>query len=158
MARLDRTDFEIIREMQKNARIQNKALARRVGIAESTCLERVRKLRDDGILTGFYADVDAASVGVHLQALIALQLSKHSRETVERVREHVARRPEVVAIYHLGGRTDFLLHVAVRDADHLRDLILSAFTSHDEVAQVETSLIFDHSRADAWPIYPPEAR
>jgi len=158
MARLDRTDFRILQEMQKNARIQNKTLARRVGIAESTCLERVRTLRDDGVLTGYSAEVDPAAVGIHVQAMIAVQLERHSRETVERVRTRVFDRPEVVAVYHLGGRTDFLLHVAVRSSDHLRDVILSAFTSHDEVAQVETSLIFDYHRAETWPIYPPEAR
>ena len=73
---------------------------------------------------------------------------------VEQFREAVRTRPEVVAHYHLGGRTDFLLHVAVRDTDHLRDFILSAVTEREEVQEVETSLVFDEEQTAAWPIYP----
>ena len=154
MASLDRTDCAILRELQKNARIQNKTLADRVGIAESTCLERVRRLREEGVIEGYHATVRPEAVGVGLQAMVAVQLKTHSQTVVEQFREAVRTRPEVVAVYHLGGRTDFLLHVAVRDPNHLRDLILSAFTERNEVQQVETSLVFEQEQKNTWPIYP----
>jgi len=157
MGELDETDCALIRELQKNARIQNKTLAERVGIAESTCLERVRRLRETGVLTHFGADVDPPRIGVKVQAVVAVQLGTHSRSIVETFWRDARERPEVVAIFHLGGRTDFLLHVAVRDPEHLRDMILSAFTEREEVQQVETSLVFQHERSPTWPIYP-EAR
>jgi DNA-binding Lrp family transcriptional regulator len=94
---------------------------------------------------------------VKVQAVVAVQLGTHSRSIVETFWRDARERPEVVAIFHLGGRTDFLLHVAVRDPEHLRDTILSAFTEREEVQQVETSLIFQHERSPTWPIYP-EAR
>lgn len=154
MISLDSTDCAIIRELQKNARIQNKTLAERVGIAESTCLKRVRRLREEGVVEGYGARVRADALGIGLQAMIAIQLRRHSRELVEQFREAVRNRPEVVAHYHLGGEIDFLLHVAVRDPNHLRDLILSAFTERDEVQHVETSLVFAQEEAETWPIYP----
>jgi len=154
MDRLDRTDCAIVRELQKNARIQNKTLADRVGIAESTCLKRVRGLRDRGVVTGYHADVRPEALGVGLQAMVAVQLKTHSQTAVENFQDAVRRRPEVVAVYHLGGRTDFLLHVAVRDPEHLRDVILTTFTEREEVEQVETSLIFEREQMAEWPIYP----
>lgn len=51
------------------------------------------------------------------------------------------------------GRTDFLVHVAVRDADHQRSLDMDAFTSRPEVFHIETSLIFEHVRSDGLPLY-----
>ncbi len=51
---------------------------------------------------------------------------------------------EVIGISHVTGANDFLVHVVVRDADHLRDLAVSSFTSWPEVAHIETSLIFEH--------------
>lgn len=158
MATLDETDCAILRALQKNARIQNKTLAEQVGIAESTCLTRVRRLREAGVITGAHTTIDAETVGIGVQAMVAVQLRTHSRQTVEQFQTAATNRPEVVACYHLGGRTDFLLHVAVRDPTHLRDLILSAFTARDEVQQVETSLIYAQQHTEAWPIYPDARR
>jgi DNA-binding Lrp family transcriptional regulator len=157
MPSLDETDCAILRALQKNARIQNKTLAEQVGVAESTCLQRVRRLREEGVIEGYHATVRPDAVGIGLQAMVAVQLATHSRTVVERFQDAARNRPEVVALYHLGGRMDFLLHVAVRDTEHLRDLVLSAFTERDEVQQVETSLVFDQEQMPAWPIYP-EAR
>lgn len=151
---LDRTDCSILQELQKNARIQNKTLADRVGIAESTCLKRVRKLRNEGVIEGYRAQVHPEAIGVGLQAMVAVQLRTHSRSVVKEFRTALRNRPEVVAHYHLGGATDFLVHVAVRDPNHLRDMILGAFTERDEVQHVETSLLFSQELAETWPIYP----
>ena len=79
---LDRIDREILTALQKNARLSNKELAARMKVAQSTCLERVRRLRDDGILRGFHAEVDAKAVGVGLQAMIAVRLRRHSLDLV----------------------------------------------------------------------------
>ena len=144
MRPLDRTDSEILTALQKNARLSNKELAAQVGLAQSTCLERVRRLLRDGILRGFHAEVDPRSLGIGLMAMVAVRLSHHSSELVEAFRSHVLRRPEVVGFFYMAGSNDFLLQVAVRDADHLRDLNLSAFTSRPEVAHLETALIFEH--------------
>lgn len=144
---LDRIDYGIVTALQNNARLSNKELAALVGLSPSTCLERVRKLRASGVLRGFHADVDPAALGIGLQALIAVRLQQHTRQLVEGFRAHALALPEVVAVYHVAGVTDFLVHVAVRDSDHLRNLAMDAFTSRPEVAQIETSLIFECTRA-----------
>ncbi len=141
---LDRIDHAILAALRNNARLTNKELAARVGLAPSSCLERVRRLHADGILLGYHAEIRPDALGISLQAMIAVRLMRHSRATVESFREHLRSMPEVMDIYHLAGANDFLLRVGVRDSDHLRELILSAFTSRPEVAHVETALIFEH--------------
>jgi DNA-binding Lrp family transcriptional regulator len=141
---LDRFDLAIVAAMQRNARISNKRLAEKVGLAPSTCLERVRRLVSIGVLRGFHADVDLGFLGLGLQALIGVRMSEHSRELVDSFRGYVSTLPDVLAIYHVAGADDFLVHVAVRDADHLRDLALDAFTTRPEVDRIETRLIFEH--------------
>lgn len=153
MRELDRIDCEILTALQKNARLPNKDLAERLGIAQSTCLERVRRMVEEGILTGFHARVDPKAVGIGLQALVAIRLSRHSRELVEAFRAHALSVPEVVALYHLSGANDFLLHVVVRDAEHLRELALTAFTERPEVAHMETALVFEHVSKALLPVY-----
>jgi DNA-binding Lrp family transcriptional regulator len=150
---LDRIDFAIINALQKNARLSNKELAARVGLAASSCLTRVRRLRAAKVLRGAHTEVDPAALGINLQAMLAVRLNQHSRAEVQAFRAHVAGLPEVVAMYHLTGNDDFLVHVAVHDADHLRDLAIDAFTARPEVARLRTSLVFDHQRMPALPCF-----
>ena len=150
---LDRIDFAILAALQNDGRLTNKELAGRVGLAPSSCLERVRRLRETGALKGSHAEVDPAVLGIGLQALLAVRLRQHSGGEVDALRRHVRPVPEVTAVYHVTGAQDFLVHVAVRDANHLRDLALDSFTTRAEVAHIETSLIFDHVRVPRLPDY-----
>ena len=149
----DRIDNKILAALQKNARISNKELAATVGLAPSSCLERVRRLQRDGVLTGYRASVDPKALGVGLQAFVAVRMARHSRDLVETFRAHLLTLPEVVSVYHMGGENDFLVHVAVRDANHLRDLALDAFTTRAEVSRMETAVVYEHVQPPVWPNY-----
>lgn len=149
---LDRIDFGIIAALQKDARLSNKELAARVKLAPSSCLERVRRLTRQGVLRGAHADVSPQALGVGLQALVFVRLRRHSRPVVDRFRKHVLELTESVGLFHVTGQYDFLVHVAVRDADHLRDLALDAFTTRPEVAQLETHLIFERAEKGGLPL------
>ena len=150
---LDRTDFEILRALQNDARLSNKELAAKIDLAPSSCLERVRRLRSAGVLRGSHARVDPKAIGVDLQAMIAVRLGQHAPEIVVRFRDRMMGRAETVAVYYLAGATDFLVHVAVRDAEHLRAVAADVVTSVEGVAHVETSLIFEHHARPGLPIY-----
>jgi DNA-binding Lrp family transcriptional regulator len=150
---LDRTDSEIVALLQKNGRLSNKEIAAAVGLAPSSSWERVKRLVADRVFTGFHAQVDPGSLGIRLQAMMAIRLGRHSHDAVERFRREVLEIPEVIAVYHLAGRDDFLLHVAVRDGEHLRQLLLSQFTTREEVAHIETNLVFEYVRKEVWPNY-----
>lgn len=149
----DRIDCDLLRLLAKNARMPNKDLAERCGIAPSTALERIRRLREARVITGYHADIQPAAIGIGLQAMVAVRLTRHSRELVDAFREHLLGLHEVISFYHLAGADDFQVHVAVRDADHLRDFALSAFTERPEVAHIETRLIFEFRRSPELPIY-----
>jgi len=141
---MDRIDYEIVRLLRNNARLSNKELAEKVGLAPSSCLVRVRQLRQSGVLTGFVAEVSPAALGVGLQALISVKLKRHYKPDVEAFREHALALPEVVRFYHVAGPIDFLLHVWTRDSSHLRDFAMTAITAREEVSHIETELIFEH--------------
>lgn len=155
MRPLDRIDRAIVARLQNDARTSNKELAAAVGVAPSTALERVRRLGADGVIAGYFAEVDPAALGIGLQALVAVTLRQHARPLVESFLAHARRVPEVVQVFHTTGATDALVHVAVRDTAHLRELALAAFTERPEVARIETSLLFAHHRAAGLPVLDP---
>ena len=150
---LDRIDYEIMTLLQNNARISNKEIARKVGLAASTCLVRIRVLQTAGVISGFHAEIDPVSLGVGIQAMIAVRLMRHFKPDVDAFRSHALGLPEVVQLYHVAGPIDFLVHVWARDSNHLRDLAMTAFTSREEVAHIETELIFEHIRSTEVPSF-----
>ncbi|NTX04617.1 MULTISPECIES: Lrp/AsnC family transcriptional regulator [Myxococcus] len=146
MTPLDRIDRTILEALQNNARLSNKALAAQVGLAPSSCLARVKRLETEGIIQGYRAELNVRSMGLGLQALIAVQLRQHVGEAFGNIGDHLRSLPETVAVYCLGGTTDFLVHVVCRDTEHLRVLTNQSFTNRPEVSRIETSLVFSFTR------------
>ena len=150
---MDLIDDAILSALQNDGRMSNKELAAAVGLAPSSCLERVRRLQDRGVLTGFHAYVNTDALNIGLQAFVSVRLSQHSREIVESFRDHLISLREVVGVYHVAGQVDFMVHVAVRDAQHLRNLTLDEFTTRAEVSRLNTAIVYEHSGETAWPNY-----
>jgi len=147
----DRIDRGILGILAQDARITNKDLAAAVGLSQSACLERVRRLNDAGIIRGTHADVDPAAFGIGIQAFLSVQLKQHTRSAVARFERSAIELPQVVALYHLTGRNDYLAHAVAQDMEHLRDFTLDAITSLPEVSRVETSLLFRATTKECWP-------
>lgn len=140
---LDRTDLRLLAELVENGRLTNAALAARVGIAESTCSQRVRALRESGVVRRFTADVDPAALGLGIQAVVKVRLATHGRDHVLAFQSHVQQIPGVLTIFHVAGEDDYLLHVAVESAAGLRDLVLEHLNVHPIVRHTETQLVFE---------------
>ena len=143
---LDRIDRAILETLSADARMPNNQLAERVGVAPSTCLARVRALRESGVLRGFHAEIDLAALGRPLQAMIAVRLAVHDRAQIEDFTDHVRALPGVLRVFHLTGQNDYLVWVAAADAQDLREFVVDHLATHPATAHAETSLIYEHRR------------
>jgi DNA-binding Lrp family transcriptional regulator len=144
---LDEVDRAILAVLAADARISNKDLADRVGVAQSTCLGRVRALRADGVIRGFHADIDPRALGHDLQAMIAVRLQPSARGALNDSITALSRRPEVLEVYFVAGANDFLVHVATASTDELRRFVGDVLNRDPAIAGTETNLIFEHIRA-----------
>lgn len=151
MRALDNTDLQILANLFGDARLSNKDLAKQVGLAPSSCLERVKRLQKDGVIQGCTLKLNMKALGAHIQAMIAVRLSSHNRETVENFMQAVQPASEVLSLYHLGGENDLLIHVTVVDTQHLRDFVFNTITARNEVSHVETALVYDFRLSDTMP-------
>ncbi|WP_327358147.1 Lrp/AsnC family transcriptional regulator [Streptomyces sp. NBC_01304] len=152
---LDPVDLHILRLLQNDARTTYRDLAAQVGVAASTCLDRVARLRRSGVILGHQLRVDPVRLGRGLEALLSVQVRPHRRELVGPFVDRIRALPQSRALFHLTGPDDYLVHVAVADAAELQRLVLDEFTAHREVARVETRLIFQ--QWDCGPLMPPGA-
>lgn len=151
--KLDKADLAILGCLYEDARMANKAIAEKVGLAPSSCLERMKRLQADGIITGTGVMVDFSALGGNIQAMVAVRLNSHDRNTIASFQSELIKATEVISVYHLGGENDFMLHVSVPDALHLRDFVFDKVTARPSVNHVETALIYDYQSSSSLPAF-----
>lgn len=145
-AKITPSELTLVRLLQKNARMTNKDLARAAGIAESTCLERVRSLQQRGVIRGWHAEVDLAAIGRPIRVLISVRLQPKSTEAVNAFQSEVMDAPETLSVSTVAGNDDFIVEVAVADVDHLREFLFTHITNRDNVTDTHTALVYDYRR------------
>ncbi|GAA4974415.1 Lrp/AsnC family transcriptional regulator [Nonomuraea thailandensis] len=128
--------------LQTDARQSNRELARQLGIAPSTCLERVRALTRRGVIRGYHADIDPAALNRGVQAMVSVQVRPLSRAVINAFKTSAAEMPEVLSVFVLAGGDDFLLHVGVQDLDHLHGFLLDRLSKRKEIVGFRTSVVF----------------
>jgi DNA-binding Lrp family transcriptional regulator len=121
-----------------------------VGVAPSTSLERIRSLRDRGVLRGFSAEVDLKMLDRSMQALVAVRIRPPSRRNVEGFRDWVRQLPETVCVFVVSGADDFLVHVAVADTDALYAFVIDRLTERARIADVRTWVVYEQHSSSVY--------
>ena len=139
---LDQIDQEILRLLEKDARLSFAAISREVHLSLSAVAERVHKLEDTGVVTGYHAAVDTTKVGLGLQAVLRITSDKEHCQQVAVLAEQT---PEVRDGYQITGEDSYLLIIAVKSVEHLGQIV----KTFGELGEVNTSVILGHVGAKA---------
>lgn len=145
---MDLLDLKILKALQTSGRKKNSELARELGVAPSTMMERIRRLEETGVLQGYRASIDPKMLGLDIQAFISVTLSRHESEVIRQFEESIRKIPHIRACYHLTGRFDYLLHVFVADLDQLGRLVKERITALPGFGKSETFLVFSEIKSD----------
>lgn len=140
---MDDIDRSILRELQRDGRLSNQELAQRVGLTPSPCLRRVRQLEEDGVILGYRAVVDPASVGRRFEVLVSVEV-RRDRATVEAFEAAVRDMPDVIEAFRLFGSPGCLLRVAVADIDTFERLWIERLTALPGVTEVNSQIVMKH--------------
>lgn len=142
LPKLDSVDWAILELLQVDATMPNKDVAAKVGVAPSTCLERIRRMRRNGTIVATRAHVLPSLLGKGEQAFLGIQIRPHARDTANDFVQKALALPEALALYNVSGSEDYLLHVAVANSTELQTLIIDKLLSLPQVAHCRTQLIF----------------
>ncbi len=150
---VDDIDKRILKTLQLSGRKKNADLARELGVAPSTMLERIRRLEEGGVVRGYRASLEPSMLGLTIQGFISITLDHHRMEDLQDFEDRIRKIPYVRACYNLTGRFDYLLHVAVRDLEQLSLLIKTQIASLPGVSRSESFLVLSEVKPDGgWPI------
>jgi Lrp/AsnC family transcriptional regulator, leucine-responsive regulatory protein len=136
---LDRTDRLILAELQKDGRIANSALAKRLRMTESTCLRRVRRLEESGIIDGYAALVNPAKLGLTGTIFVRITLVRQQQKDLAEFERAVSGVPEVLDCYLMSGEADYLLRILVGGVPDF-ERIHNVLTRLPGVERVQSSL------------------
>ena len=123
MFQLDDRDIEILTILRKEGRISKSALAKRVNLSNSPCWERLKRLEEEGIISGYGAHIALEKLTEHIVVFVAAELEHHRAEDFELFESAIRDEPEIIACWALGGGFDYLLKVISRSINAYQQLI-----------------------------------
>ena len=136
---IDEMDRRILSLLQQDARLPNAEIARRVGMAPSATLERLRKLEERGVIQGYEVRVDARKLGLGLTAFIFVRSQDKVGEvdTGDKLKQH----PNVLEVHHIAGEDCYLVKVRATDTDDLGRMLRADFAIMPGVRSTKTTIV-----------------
>ncbi|HEY5819462.1 MAG TPA: Lrp/AsnC family transcriptional regulator [Mesorhizobium sp.] len=139
----DDFDRKILRTLQADARITNSELAEKIGLSQSPCLRRVRRLEEAGLIRGYTALIDPAAFGWTMVAIATIRLGRQNEDEILMFEEAIRGWDEVLECHLVTGSRDYVLKVAARDLVEYEGFIKQKIARLKCVASIETSFVMN---------------
>ncbi|AYR20740.1 Lrp/AsnC family transcriptional regulator [Alcaligenes faecalis] len=136
---LDEVDCSLLAELQRNARLTTSELAQKVGISQSPCWRRIRRMEEAGLISGYHARLDRRGLGYGVVAFVSISVDFQNEARSVQFAEAVCDIPEVVMCHGIAGSADFLLMVVAKDLDSYSELLQRKLHRLPGVRQAQTS-------------------
>lgn len=133
--KLDRIDMKILVELQRNGRVTNVNLAEAVGLSASPCLQRVKRLEQGGLVTGYGAHLNLAKLGETVTVFTEITLADHTREYFIRFETALRRVEEVMECHLVSGGYDYLVRFVTRGLAHYQEIIDGLLERNNGIAK-----------------------
>jgi Lrp/AsnC family leucine-responsive transcriptional regulator len=135
---LDDTDITILTELQRDGRITNTDLADRINLSASACLRRVRSLEDAGVINGYAALVDPASIRRSTSVFVEISLASQEESVLDEFEAAVVDHPAVMSCHLMAGEADYLVHVGCHDVSDYEQLHRTHLAQLPGVARIRS--------------------
>ncbi len=136
---LDATDLAILERLQQNGRMSNADIARQLDMAPSAILDRIRKLEQRGVITGYAARLDPIQIGLGLTAFVLIRTEEPTGSGA--IGQALSRIPEVLEVHHVAGEDCYLTKVRVADTNGLSRLLRERFGRLKGVRNTRTTIV-----------------
>ena len=145
---LDEIDLQILKTLQKNAKLTTKELAEAVHLTPTPVFERQKRLERQGYIKKYVAVLDPEKLGMGLQVFCKVKLKQINREIAEAFARRIMRIPEVTECYNTSGAYDYLLKVRARDMKQYQEFILTKLGEIESVGSIESTFVMSEIKQD----------
>lgn len=147
MEALDAVDRRLLRVLQDDGRISNAELARRCNLSPAACFERMRRLREKKVITGYAALINPAKVGRGLMIFVEVLLDRTTGDMFEAFAEAVRRQPEVLECHMVAGGFDYLIKARVGDMEAYRAFLGDVLVRMPGVRETRTYAVLEEVKS-----------
>ena len=145
--RLDDTDRRLLRVLQRDGRISNADLAQRCNLSPSACSDRVRRLREEGFITGFAAILDPAKVGRGVLIFVEVVLDRTTPDVFESFAAAARKAPDVLECHMVAGGFDYLIKARVGDLAEYRKFLGEVLVQIPGVRETRTYAVLEEVKS-----------
>ena len=149
---LDKIDIKIIETLQRHGRMTKQDLAAQVNLSPSACLERHKRLEQDGYIKGYKADIAFEKIAPYSATIVEINLKQHRSEDFQRFENVVISIPEIVECYAVGGGIDYVLKFISHDIEHYQEMIDKLLNSHAGIDRYFTYFITRQIKKTPYPV------
>ena len=140
---IDKTDIQILRVLQENARITVKDLALKVHLSPTPVFERLHRLENEGYIRKYTAVLDAAKLGRGFLVFCSVRLRRMGKDIANDFVNRVKDIPEVAECYNISGEQDYLLKIRARNMKQYNDFIINVLGSLDTIGSIQSSFVMN---------------
>lgn len=146
MNHIDAIDKRILRELSRDGRISNVALAERVNLSPSACLRRVQELERSGVIRGYRAVTDPQRMGRGFAAYVMVGLSSHTKAAQEGFERAMASAPEVIECHNVAGSFEYLLRIECADLAEYKRFHTEVLGTQPHVIAITSYIVMESSK------------
>ena len=141
--KLDVLDLSILKLLQKNSKLTNKALSTHLSLSVTAVYERIKKLEKTGIIKGYVALLSKEKLDQSFVAFCHVKLIQHTQDNVKQFEKEVIKIDEVLECYHLSGDYDYLLKVHVKDMESYRNFMIEKLTNLNHIGSTHSMFMIN---------------
>ena len=138
--KVDAKDKAILNALQKDGTLSNAALAKQVDLAPSSCLSRVRNLRNRGLIRGTHVHIDAEQLGYRLHVFAHIKLENQTRDTLSYLEGIIKMNPRVQECFRMTGEFDYTFRLLLRDTQDLEFFLTNELSRVPHIASIRTEV------------------
>ncbi len=144
---LDAVDFRILRELQKDGRISNLELSKRVNLSATPCLTRVKRMERQGVITGYAAFVAPETLDAAMLVFAEIVLDRTTEDVFDKFRRAVAEIPQIMECHMVSGGFDYLIKARVRDMADYRTFLGKSLVELPSVRETHTYVVMEEVKS-----------
>ena len=148
METLDETDLQILRTLQKNAKLTTKELADAVHLTATPVFERLKKLERQGFIKKYVAVLDADKLNQSLLVFCKVKLKQINHDIANAFTRKILRMPEVIECYNTSGNYDYLLKVRASDMKHYQEFVLNKLGQIETLSSLESTFVMSEIKQE----------
>ena len=145
---LDKTDLEILNQLQENSKSTHKQLSVQLNLSPTAVFERIKKLERGGIIKGYSAILDRKALGKELMVFSHIKLEKHSQENIAEFERQIRLLNDVHECYHVSGDYDFILKMTFANMDVYREFLVEKLTTIPSIGSTHSIFVINEVKSE----------